>query len=219
MGDQLDIDNGQMGMEVRADSSKQLNVKTPLIGPFPCGVVDEDTKIVYEKIFKRLRGRKRHIDEHHLKILRACECGKMMTQSALIRHKKESCEMNINRIDEKTETKQGKKRAHHEVDQPESVSDMSTQEVVNVESFQIVTNVQLLTMKNGEVLLTHDDIKVGPYMLTLKCVTPPIENVIEQPDVLTPPPSVGESEHFVGGVFFGTNQHCENDDILDDYLE
>lgn len=108
------------------------------------------------KIFQRSGNFERHVNEVHKKIRQTCECGSTMTQSALIRHKKESCRL--------------RKRHQTKTNPTPSIEINGDHEVVEVKKFRIETDVQLITMKNGALILVQDDIKLGEFTFKLRPV-------------------------------------------------
>lgn len=118
---------------------------------FCCGATKKNGKPCYQS--ERQENVRRHIQNVHEKILEKCECGLLMKQTSLPRHKKYTCRL--------------KTPAQAEIDtnllniEPAVIATSAEDEIENVTTFSIQTEVKLVTYKDGRSVLLHDEIKVG----------------------------------------------------------
>lgn len=139
-------------------------------------LVDEEKNEFCGKAFSRKSNYTRHLNGVHLKEKEICECGAVLTHPAMNRHKRESCVLNPNVAALTTIKRKHKKCVATTISPNDSVSIRDSQptssDVIEVKKFKIETDVQLLTMKNGDIMLLQNDIEIGDFTFKLECVNP-----------------------------------------------
>lgn len=109
---------------------------------------------------------RRHVNEVHLKKLRACEyCGKKMTQTALSRHKKATCSL---KNDQTSETNIASNEIiGRNLSQPPSTSTIST-DIVEEKEYSIEAKIKLLTLNDGTKTLVplNIDLIIDDFIVT-----------------------------------------------------
>lgn len=92
---------------------------------------------------KRYDNLKRHIEEKHLKIKVYCKCGKMMTKSALSRHRRMNCSI------------------------PSKQSELTAASVVSIEKYTVSLNIEVSKLSDGSISVQHDAINVDGRLFSL----------------------------------------------------
>lgn len=90
---------------------------------------------------------KRHIDEYHLGIKQKCEkCGKEMTMSSLIRHRKKETCLSANTSCDKSNDKE----IHQDPNSPNTI-ELSTHQpdLISVEDHILISKIQMLRFDDG----------------------------------------------------------------------
>lgn len=103
---------------------------------------------------------KRHQNEKHLKMLKKCGCGHEFTASALSRHRKRNCPMR------KDDRKTPLKKPRSSIDL--SAFNISSNDVVDLKEHSIATKVVEVTLKDGSMVILHNSMKIGRFVMTFQ---------------------------------------------------
>lgn len=99
-------------------------------------IVNDNNQCTYETI--RPDNLKRHINEVHLKLKKACgKCGMKLTQSAFSRHSKRDC----------VQVKKNSTTTNSTAEMIEQI------EIATIQEYAITTNVKIATLKDGSTML------------------------------------------------------------------